>query len=141
MPTTAQAFQVNSYQASSPTSDVDVYLSRDDLRAQVGVNTGFDDRLDRAVVMGTMYARKFCDGMTVAETPVLEPGPLDLTVVATTPGRVQGATIAAVRFWQSGSVPFGIAGGLGELAVRVSGRSIPEADLAMQYEREAFGVA
>ncbi len=100
--------------------------------------TGQDDRIDRALVMGQSYALSFCDG---AVPPVLDPGPLVLTVVATTPGRRQGAMVAAVRYWQSASVPFGVLGGLGDLATRVSGASIPEADLAMQYDKADYGVA
>lgn len=54
---------------------------------------------------------------------------------------VRAATlVAAARFLRSADVPFGVAGGLGDLAIRIYA-DIPEAELHLFGLRESWGVA
>ena len=117
----------------------DVFVDREQLRGLVSTPTGHDDALDLCCILATHWVQ-YRIGELSLEDEVAESPPYTLTLVAARPGRLRAAQIAATRFWASPQAPFGVMGGFGDLATRVSA-SIPEAELALQGQRTAFGVA
>jgi hypothetical protein len=109
---------------------VAVYASADDLRAIVAPSTnaqGLDERLDAAVLLGTLYVDRRLGNPVVEEWA--NP-PYDLELVPCPPSWQQAALVAAVRFYKSADVPFGVVGGLADYAVRVR-MEMPEVDLIL----------
>lgn len=121
-----------------------VYASTSDLAAYVGQPIGQDDRLAVALVMASRWVdHRIGYNATDEEAPVdstpIE-APVSLTVV---PVRVEvrnATLVASARFLRSGDVPFSVAGGFGDLAIRVAA-DIPEAELHLLGVRQSFGVA
>jgi hypothetical protein len=129
-----------------PGDVADVYASVAELSAQVGSPQGQDDRLALALVTGSRYVDQrlgyYAPDPAQAE-PVpggLLPDPLVVTVVAAPPGAKLAALVAAGRHLRSPDLTLGVAGGLGDLAVRVY-QDIPEADLHLFGLRRSWGVA
>lgn len=110
---------------------MDTYVSADDLKAVVAPGSGSvnDDRLDSAAYLGSRFVdRKL--GNPVVEDWTTFPLSGGLTVVPCPPSWRQAALVAAVRFYKSSDVPFGVVGGLADYAVRVR-MEIPEVDLIL----------
>lgn len=117
-----------------------VYADRASLAKIVGQPTGQDDRLDLALVMASRWVDRVIGGPEVdppLNVPV-EP-PLTLTVEPVDAGMRQATLVAAARFLRSPDVPFGVAGGMGDLAVRIYA-DIPEAELHLLGLRQSWGV-
>ena len=126
------------------------YASTADLAAILGQPTGQDERLATALVMASRYADKVVGyniGSRVAgddpelpidSTPV--ESPITLTVQPVPIGARQATLIYAGRFMRSPDVPFGVAGGLGDLAIRIFA-NVPEAEMALFGLRDEWGVA
>jgi hypothetical protein len=126
---------------------VDVYASVAELAAQVGSPQGQDDRLALALVTGSRYVDQrlgyYAPDQPARAEPVpggLLPDPLVVRVVAAPPGAKVAALVAAGRHLRSPDLTLGVAGGLGDLAVRVWA-DIPEADLHLYGLRQLWGVA
>jgi len=66
--------------------------------------------------------------------------PVSVKVVPVDIAVRQATLVAAARFLRSGDIPFGVAGGLGDLAIRVYA-SIPEAEMHLLGLHESWGVA
>lgn len=116
-----------------------VYASRTELAATLGMTgvTGLDDRLDLALLIASRWV-DYRTGTTVDQAAVT--APYTLTVVASQPAVKQATISAATRFYKSPDVPFGVAGGLGDLAVYIKS-SIPEAELLLLGHRVSWGIA
>lgn len=120
------------------------YASLASIKLALGIpsaDTAQDARLALALVVGTAWVDTKL-GLTI-ETPDTEwtGDPDDLAVVSEPESAYVSATIvAATRFAKSSDVPFGVAGGLGDMAVHVS-RSIPEAELILMGHHEEWGIA
>jgi len=99
-----------------------------------------DPRLAAAAVAGSLWVAARV-GATL-EAPVVGDD-IGILTRATVDARWSNAArIAALRFLRSKDAPFGVMGGMGDLAVRVS-MDIPEAKLALQgarVEPEAWGI-
>lgn len=118
----------------------DVYASVAELWAVVGAGTmpdAHEDRLGAALIFGTNYVR-YRVGLDVTEDVDVEP-PYTLVVVAAPAAYGLACIAAAVRAFKSADVPFGVLG-MGEYGMNVKA-SIPEADLLLFGQREAFGFA
>lgn len=102
--------------------------------------TGQDARLSLALVLATSWVDHFLGLEPVEDGDLWDPDG-ELEVEDGVPAARVSATVAAgVRFYKSPDVPFGVAGGIGDLAVYVS-RSIPEAEVILLGHREAWGIA
>jgi hypothetical protein len=123
-----------------------VYASRAELAAQVGEPAGQDARLDLALVTGSRWVDRelgYFAGDELRGTPPLElmlPDPLVIEVVPCPPGAKMAALVAAGRHLRSPDLTLGVAGGLGDLAIRVY-QDIPEASLHLFGLRRSWGVA
>jgi len=117
----------------------DVLVTREQLRELVSTPTGHEDALDLCCILATHWVKYRVGELTLEEEVEAFP-PYVLIPVPANPGRLRAAQIAATRFWASPQAPFGVMGGFGDLATRVSA-SIPEAELALQGQRTAFGIA
>jgi hypothetical protein len=119
------------------------YASLAALKDALGIptaTTAQDERLALALVGATAWVdhRLGTEPDTPDETWTGDPD--DLAVVTDPDAAYVAATIAAaVRFYKSPEVPFGSAGGLGDMAVYVS-RSIPEAEMILLGKRQSWGV-
>lgn len=110
----------------------DVYATTDELKAVVapGGAAALDDRLAAALILGSRYVDRRL-GTLVAEPYIADlEDPYAVTTVACPVSWRQAALVAAVRFYKSSDVPFGVVGGLAEYAVRVR-MEIPEVDLIL----------
>lgn len=117
----------------------DVYASRSEFASVLGVSaaTGLDDRLDLALIVASRWV-DYRIGNTVTEEDVT--APYTLNVVACNVA-VKSATLAAAsRFYKSADVPFGVAGGFGDLAVHIKVR-IPEAEVLLLGQKQSWGIA
>ncbi len=117
---------------------LDVFAAPAELRAALG-NVGDSNRLGVALLVATRWVLHRL-GYTFTDTEV----PTDPTAIVVTPVPVRAswrqATIAAaVRFYKSPDVPFGVAGGF-DMATYVR-MSIPDVDMILMGQRERFGVA
>ena len=120
-----------------------VYATLADLSALVGQPQGQDDRLAVALVMGSRWVDHKVGYNVADESQPVDPTPVETPItLAVVPVRVearQACLVASVRFMRSGDIPFSVAGGLGDLAVRVSS-DIPEAELQLLGLRKAWPV-
>ncbi len=127
-----------------------VYADRAALAASVGNPTGQDERLDIALVMASRWVDRKV-GLSVSsreagDEPILPvdttalDAPVSLVVLAVDVGARNATLVAAARFLRSGDIPFGVAGGMGDLAIRVFA-DIPEAEMHLFGLKEAWGVA
>lgn len=117
---------------------VPVFASPADLSAVLGTaqTPGIEDRLDLALVVATGWV-----GHRVGEPQ--DPGdlvpPYTVEVVACPPAWRLATIAAAVRFYRSPEVPFGVMQ-VGEYGAQVRS-SIPEAEAALLGHRADFGLA
>lgn len=118
----------------------DVYASRAELQAVIGAGSSdaVNDRLDLALIAATRWVQYRVGTLETTDDDALE-APYTLTVVAATPGQKAACLAAATRFYKAPDAPFGVLGG-GEYAVIVR-TAIPEAELLLFGQREAFGFA
>jgi hypothetical protein len=115
----------------------EVYASVSELAARTGQPIGQDDDLALALVTASRWVDRVI-GDPVELLPVT--APVALRVIPRDAG-VHGATlVAAVRFLRSADAPFGVLGGLGDLAVRIY-QDIPEAEMHLLGQRKSWGVA
>jgi hypothetical protein len=117
----------------------DVYVQPTELAELAGL-TASDPRLVLACVAASQWVAARVGSALPA---VLEDADIGtLTRVTCDVRWTNAARIAALRFLRSSDAPFGVMGGLGDLAVRVA-QDIPEAKLALQGARtapEAWGI-
>lgn len=122
------------------------YVDPAEVARALGVDaTANADRLAAAAIAGSWYVDRVM-GLELPAEPVPLVGPDDgppwtVEVVAAPAGVHLAALVAAVRFAKSQDVPFGAAGGLGDLAVYVRGTTVPEADLLLVGHRQRFAIA
>jgi hypothetical protein len=115
----------------------EVYASVAELAARTGQPIGQDDDLALALVTASRWVDRKLTGQAEL-TPVTSP--VVLRVIPRDAG-VHGATlVAAVRFLRSADAPFGVLGGLGDLAVRIY-QDIPEAEMHLLGQRTSWGIA
>jgi hypothetical protein len=117
---------------------IPVYCDEADVARALGLpaSTPGSEKLQAAAIYGSRYV-----DLVIGNEPAPSVGPPYTTLrVPCEPAWTQGAIVAAVRFTKSPDVPFGAAGGLGDLAVYVRGTSIPEVDLLLTGHRQAFGI-
>lgn len=74
-----------------------------------------------------------------APTPRPIDPPVSLVLVPVDVGVRQASLVAATRFLRSPDVPFGVAGGLGDLAIRIYA-DIPEAELHLTGLHQSWGI-
>ena len=121
---------------------LDVFASPAELRPALGVVTG--DANERRLAIALLVATRHvlhCMGYTIdldEEIPA-DPAVLDVVPVAVRSSWRQATIAAAVRFYKSPDVPFGVAGGW-DMATYVR-MSIPDVDLMLLGQRERFGIA
>jgi hypothetical protein len=122
-----------------PLGPEDSYASDDDLVAIIGANAGGQTRRALSLLLATRWVA-YRIGVPVTDDP-----PADVEVEPTVqlvaaPYAVRQATLAAaVRFYRSPDVPFGVAGGWDE-AVYVR-MSMPEVELLLFGQRQRWGIA
>lgn len=118
-----------------------VYASRTELATALGVTgaSGLDSKLDLALVVASRWVDEYT-GTTYTQENIDQDGTLTLTLTDCPPSFKQATIVAAARFYKSPDVPFGIAGGLGDLAVRIK-QSIPEAEVLLMGRRVSWGIA
>lgn len=125
------------------------YATLDALKTRLGLpssTTAVDERAALALVTATAWVDHYLgtevtpdDVWSVPDDP--DDWDDELEVDDTATAAMVGATlVVAVRFYKSADVPFGIASGLGDLAMYVS-RSIPEAETMLLGHRELWGIA
>jgi len=125
--------------------ELDTFAAPEEMRAALGaVGDGNALRLNLALLVATRHVLHVL-GYTIvgtdldAEIPP-SPDPLVIVPVAVPFATWRAATIAAaVRFYKSPEVPFGVAGGW-DMATYVR-QSIPDVDMMLIGERVAFGIA
>lgn len=115
---------------------VPVWVPTDSLRDAVGVQTGGSDFVALCCILGTQWVKARV-GVPLDTDPVAD-APVEVVYEPTTIGRRQAALSAAVRFYNSPQAPFGVLGS-GDAMAYVSGKGIPEADLALAGERTEAG--
>lgn len=125
-----------------PLGDLDVFASPAELRPALGQVTGEanERRLAIALLVATRNVLHTL-GYAIDEDAPLPPDPaaLDVVPVAVRASWRQATIAAAVRFYKSPEVPFGVAAGW-DMATYVR-MSIPDVDLLLLGERVRFGVA
>lgn len=125
---------------------VPVYAEPDALAAAVGLPSGNDEKLIVALVLASRWVDEYLgrDGLSAAdEYDFTDDAWYEASAVTVLecPAAVRLATIAAgVRFLKSPDVPWGVAGGLGDMAVYVKTR-MPEVELMLMGLRESWGIA
>lgn len=113
----------------------DSYCSTEDVAVGLGIpSAGNEDRLGLAALLGSAYVDLFVSG-TVSDAELTPP--YAVTAVACPPSYRAAAIVAAVRFYSSKDVPFGVVS-VGEYG-RVLG-AIPEADLLLRGHKTSFGI-
>lgn len=119
----------------------DVFASAAELRPALGPVGGADNerRLAVALLLGSRYVLhalgyRFDDTYIPADLD-----PASLVMVDSRASWRQATIAAAVRYFKSPEVPFGVAGGW-DMATYVRG-SIPDVDMMLLGERVAFGIA
>lgn len=121
-----------------------VYASLDDATRAIFANgteppTGASDRVALALVLASRWVDRKVGRTDAADLDVPFEAPWTLDVVPRPAGQVMATLAAAVRFYGSPDVPYGVlsVGDVG-LAVR---SYIPEAEMHLLGQRRAFGVA
>lgn len=118
----------------------DVYAPLSDLDAQLGGpgDSSAADRRALCLIIATRWVAYRVGAVVTDDT--LDPTiPLEVQAVPARPAWRQATVAAAVRFWQSPTVPFGVAGGW-DMATYVR-MSIPDVDLLLYGQRARFGIA
>jgi hypothetical protein len=125
--------------------ELDTFAAPEEMRAALGnVGVGNDLRLNLALLVATRHVLHVL-GYTIVGTDLYaeippSPDPLEIVPVPVPVATWRTATIAAaVRFYKSPEVPFGVAGGW-DMATYVR-QSIPDVDMMLIGERVAFGIA
>lgn len=125
-----------------PLADLDVFAAPAELRPALGQVTGEvnERRLAVALLVATRHVLHVM-GYSIDEDVTIPPDPaaLDVSVVPVRSSWRQATIAAAVRFYKSPEVPFGVAGGW-DMATYVR-MSIPDVDLLLLGQRERFGIA
>jgi hypothetical protein len=117
----------------------EVYATVQDLATVLGGVTGQDDRLTVALILASRWV-DYHLGKTVTDHEVDWTAPITLDVVDSRPSVHLATIAAAVRFYKSPDVPWGVAGGLGDVATYVK-TTMPEVALILLGQREAWGIA
>jgi hypothetical protein len=120
---------------------LDVFASPAELRPHIGPISGEqnDRRAAIAMMLGTRHWLHLLGyAFTDAEVPA-DPAVIEVVPVSVRASWRAGAIAAAVRFYKSGDVPFGVAGGW-DMATYVR-MSIPDVDMMALGERVYFGIA
>ena len=120
---------------------LDVFASPAELVPHTGSVAGAaaERRVAMALLTATRYVL-FKLGYSFADEPIpADPAPLTVTPVAVRASWHDACLIAAVRYWNSPSTPFGVTAGW-DLAAYVRW-SIPDADLVLLGERQRWGIA
>lgn len=115
---------------------MDVFVAPDELAPSVGgaaAASAQPDRLALACITATLWVAQRV-GATITAGDLVPP--YATARIACDPRWTAAATIAAIRFYRSPDAPFGVLGGLGDMAVTVR-QSIPEAELVLQGARLA----
>lgn len=120
-------------------ADVEAYVLPAELRAVVGTPNGQDARVAACCVLGSLWLDFYLGGDPTV--PAWDDSPTVVRAEGTTYPQQHGALLLAERLFRSPDVPFGVAGGLGDLAVRVYSLTVPEAELAALGLRQSWGVA
>ncbi len=124
-------------------SDHNVYLDNAGVRDVVNVPTGQDDRINEVAIAATIAVRFHLGLEDDPDTPwadVPVEHPAVLTVVPAPAAYTQACRIASARLWAAEAAPFGVLGGLGDLATR-PGFLTPELEVVLQGYRQGFPVA
>ena len=120
---------------------LDVFASPAELRQYLGNITGEanERRMAVALLVGTRNVLHSL-GYTFTDLEVPEdPAAIDVVALPVRSSWRQATIAAAVRFFKSPDVPFGVAGGW-DVATYVR-MSIPDVDMLLLGERVAFGIA
>jgi hypothetical protein len=113
-----------------------VYASAAELKSVLGIPADrSDDRVDLALVAASRWV-DFRIGVASTNDPITLP--LTLGVVPSTAAIHDATVAAAVRFYKSADVPFGVAGQ--DMAVYVR-TGMPDVELLLLGHRQTFGVA
>lgn len=123
----------------APNNNPEVYASLSELATVLGGVTGQDDRLTAAIILASRWV-DYHLGNTVDDDLVDWTAPITLDVVDCRPAIHQATIAAAVRFYKSPDVPWGVAGGLGDVATYVK-TTMPEVSLILLGQRQAWGIA
>lgn len=121
-------------------ADVPAYVLPAELRAVIGVPNGQDARVAACCVLGSVWLDHYL-GAVEPVIPEYDDAAAIVRAAGTTYPLQHGALLLAERLYRSPDVPFGVAGGLGDLAVRVYSLSVPEAELAALGLRQSWGIA
>ena len=121
---------------------LDSFAAPAELRPALGQLTGEvnDRRVAVALLVATRHVLHVM-GYAIDDDEVIpaDPAALDVTTVPVRSSWRQATIAAAVRFYKSPDVPFGVAGGW-DMATYVR-MSIPDVDLLLLGQRERFGLA
>ena len=119
-----------------------VYATEEDLSTALGGIQPQDDRLKTALVVASAWVRNYVGGD--AEPWDVDPedwtGEWSISQENCTARERQATIAVAVRILKSPDVPWGAAGGLGDVAVYVKNR-MPEVELMLLGFRQSWGVA
>jgi hypothetical protein len=123
----------------TPLGPDEAYASMDELVGVLGASAGGANATRRAVslLLATRWVA-YRIGMPVTDDPI----PVDIsdvTAVEARPAIRQATVAAAIRFYKSPDVPWGVAGGWDE-AVYVR-QSMPEVELMLFGQRQRWGIA
>ena len=123
----------------TPLGPEDSYASDDELVAVIGANPGHQTRRAVALLLATRWVA-YRIGVPVTDDPI-DPNDAEPTIhPVPAKAAIRQATIAAaVRFYKSPDVPWGVAGGWDE-AVYVR-QSMPEVELILFGQRQRWGIA
>ena len=130
-----------------PTPQLKVYADAFTFQQTLGLQSPDDLRINTALVLASRWVDAYLGWSNVmspadeydwTDPDLWDSDPL---VVVECPTAVRQATIAAaVRFYKSPEVPWGVAGGLGDMAVYVK-TSMPEVGLMLMGLRNTWGIA
>lgn len=115
-----------------------VYITEAQVRDVVSVPTGQDERVQEVAIAATDWVHHRLGDTQWA--PVAVEHPVVLTFDPAPAGALQAARVIAARMWAMEAAPFGVLGGLGDLATR-PGFTTPEAENALLGLRMGFPVA
>ena len=119
---------------------VDVYIHRHELATIIGSQQASEDRLDLTIYLATQHVRYVLGDLAVDDDPDVSV-PLETRVVPAPIGVRQATLQTAIRYWRSTDIPLGIAGGMGDLAVRIATKSIPDVDMMLLGHQKTWGLA
>lgn len=118
----------------------DVYADADELWAIVGPGNALPDAQEPRLALALIAATRWVGyrvGVEVTDDELL--APYTIEAVECRPAWKAACLAAAVRFMKSADAPFGVTG-VGEYGMSVK-TSIPEAEVLLFGQREAFGFA